>query len=99
MARIESIDRDIALTAAKYEAHIKDGLKLPSSSEAVADNKRRKWDCFHLATAVVRGCDALYSLDEAMLKRKNQFAIPNIAFLKPEPRGLLLPLMDLDENG
>ena len=90
LARIEGIDKDTALTAAKYEAQMLDLGKKASKAEVETDNKRRKWDCFHMATAVVKGCDVLYSLDEGMLKKKQQFAIPGIAFLHPEPRKLLL---------
>ena len=96
LARIEGIDRDIALTAAKFEAQILDAGKKPTKSEIETDNKRRKWDCFHMATAVVKGCDALYSMDDGMLKRKEQFAIPGIAFLYPRPKGLLLPFAESD---
>ena len=56
------------------------------------DNKRRKWDCFHIATAMVLGCRTLYALDEKMLRRKEDCGITRINFSKPVPTSLpLLP--------
>jgi predicted nucleic acid-binding protein len=81
IARIEGVSKEIALTAAKYEAHIVDHTS-PKDRE---DNKRRKWGCFHLATAAALGCTAFYSTDEKQLKRKGQFNIKGVAFLRPEP--------------
>src|SRR6516225_2989915 len=40
-ARIVGVTKDIALTAAKLEAQIKDD----AGKAAVEDNRRRKWDC------------------------------------------------------
>jgi len=82
IARIEGVTKEIALTAAKYEAHIKDDKNAPATEE----NKRRKWDCFHIATAMALKCTAFYSNDEGQLKRKGQFKITSMEFLKPEPR-------------
>jgi predicted nucleic acid-binding protein len=81
IARIEGVSKDIALTAAKYEAHIKDQTQPKDQKE----NHRRKWDCFHIATAMALNCSAFYSLDEGQLKRKGQFNISGMAFLKPVP--------------
>ena len=80
IARLEGVTKEIALTAAKYEAHIKDN----TVSADQEDNKRRKWDCFHIATAVALGCSAFYTVDEKQLKRKQQFNITSMAFLRPE---------------
>lgn len=82
LARIYTINREIALTAAKLEAQIID--RTPVKDQA--DNKRRKWDCFHIATAMVLGCQELYSLDEGMLKRKDQLGIKGVNFLLPAPK-------------
>jgi predicted nucleic acid-binding protein len=91
LSRILSITKDVALTAAKFEAAIKDdAAPRKANKEQEADNKRRKWDCFHIATALVNSCDALYSLHTKMLLRKQQFGITQMAFLKPEPKGLTL---------
>lgn len=81
LARIEGVTKEIALTAAKYEAHIKDQTQTADQE----DNKRRKWDCFHLATAVVLKCRVFYTLDNGQLKRKSQFALSGLEFLKPQP--------------
>jgi predicted nucleic acid-binding protein len=88
LARIEGITKDIALTAAKLEAHVIDQTKVKDRE----DNKRRKWDCFHVATAMEMGCRTFYAIDDKLLKRKDQLGITNIAFSKPVPRSLpLLP--------
>jgi predicted nucleic acid-binding protein len=81
IARIEGVTKEIALTAAKYEAHIKDQTKAADQQ----DNKRRKWDCFHIATAVALGCSTFYTADEKQLKRKQQFNVTGMTFLRPEP--------------
>ncbi|SRR6266852_4597064 len=87
LARIHGITKEIALTAAKLEAQVLDATK-PKDRE---ENRQRKWDCFHLATAMELGCRAFYSLDEKQLKRGERFCT-GIGFAKPAPRGLTLPL-------
>ncbi len=81
IARIEGVSKEIALTAAKYEAHIKDQTQTADNAE----NPRRKWDCFHIATAMALSCSAFYTADKKQLKRRQQFNISGMAFLKPEP--------------
>lgn len=71
LARIVGIDKNIALTAAKREAEIKDNAK----ETDVAEKRRRKWDCFHIATAQSLGCSVLYTTDKDLLKRKEQLGI------------------------
>jgi predicted nucleic acid-binding protein len=66
-ARIVGVTKDIALTAAKLEAQIKDD----AGKAAVEDNRRRKWDCFHIATALAHNCSVLYTTDEKLIKRQN----------------------------
>lgn len=83
LARIEGITRDVALTAAKIEAQILDVYK--SKEEKARDNKRRKWDCFHIATAQALKCSHLYSVDDGMLKRREQLGIRDVAFGRPRP--------------
>lgn len=80
LARIETITREIALLAAKIEAQLID--MLPKDQE---DNKRRKWDCFHIATVVQLGCGKLYAEDNKLLKRKAQLGL-SIDFLQPRPQ-------------
>ena len=88
LARIQNITKEIALTAAKLEAQIIDQTA-PKDRE---DNKRRKWDCFHVATAMELGCRTLYTSDDKMLKRKGHFGLAGMDFSKPISRGF--PLLD-----
>ena len=45
------------------------------STGTVDDNRRRKWDCFHLATAVTTECRTIYVLDDKFVTRKTQLAL------------------------
>jgi predicted nucleic acid-binding protein len=81
-ARIVGIGKDIALTAAKREAEIKDDAK-----SDVEDNRRRKWDCFHIATAQQHNCSTLYTTDNKLLKRQKQLGIVDVKFSLPVPIG------------
>ena len=87
LARIYSITREIALTCAKLEASMKDRMtKLALTEEQrIGLNRRRKWDCFHIATAMCLECTSLYSLDEGMLSRREQFSISTMQFQRPVP--------------
>jgi predicted nucleic acid-binding protein len=82
LARIHGLTKDMALTAAKFEAMLIDQTPVKERE----DNKRRKWDCFHIATAVELGCRTFYATDEKMLKRKEHFGITGMDFAKPSPR-------------
>ena len=92
LAKIESVTRDVALTAAKIEACVIEKSKNKTSKEKQEDNKRRKWDCFHIATAQCQQCDTLYSLDKGMLTRQALLGITKMQFLEPKPTSL--PLLD-----
>jgi predicted nucleic acid-binding protein len=81
-ARIVGISKDIALTAAKREAEIKDDAK-----SDVEDNRRRKWDCFHIATAQQHNCSVLYTTDKKLLNRQKQLGIVDVKFSVPMPIG------------
>jgi predicted nucleic acid-binding protein len=81
-ARIVGISKDIALTAAKREAEIKDDAK-----STVDDNRRRKWDCFHIATAQQHNCSVLYTTDKRLLNRQKQLGIVDVKFSLPMPTG------------
>ncbi|MBZ5525356.1 MAG: hypothetical protein LAP21_24275, partial [Acidobacteriia bacterium] len=59
--------------------------------ERICENRRRKWDCFHLATAQLLGCPELYSTDENLQKRPTQLGIATLKVLSPEPRRLRIP--------
>jgi predicted nucleic acid-binding protein len=80
------VTKDIALKAAKFEAQIIDQTAVKDRE----DNKRRKWDCFHIATALALGCDSFYTCDEKQLRRKDQFGIAGMEFLRPGPSSPLL---------
>jgi predicted nucleic acid-binding protein len=86
-ARIQTITREIALCAAQLEADILKKMKKAdlSEEERIGNNRRRKWDCFHIATALELHCRLLYSFDDKMLKRKNHLALPFLEFLEPLP--------------
>jgi len=72
LARIATVTRDIAMTAAKFEAVVLSAAKLSMTKpqyDQIADNRRRKFDCFHLATAVSLGCANFYAFDDKFEKR------------------------------
>jgi predicted nucleic acid-binding protein len=96
IARIYTVTKEIALTAAKYEAALKDitkaelakrDTKKPETEDEkldrICENRRRKWDCIHLATAKILGCEYLYSTDKALQKRPRQLGI-DMKVLSPE---------------
>jgi predicted nucleic acid-binding protein len=84
LARIVNMNKEIALTAAKLEAFIADDAKEKESDRIL--KQRRKWDCFHIATAQFYACSDLYTTDATMLGRGKQLDIGNMDFSKPEPR-------------
>jgi predicted nucleic acid-binding protein len=90
-SRIIGVNKDIALTAAKREAEIIDEAKAGSGA-TVEDNRRRKWDCFHIATAQYLGCSVLYTTDEKLAKRQKQLGLADIRILPPRPANLTLDL-------
>jgi len=96
IARICGVTKEIALTAAKSEAGLKDmadeelakrDTKRPETEEQrlerICENRRRKWDCFHLATAQEVGCAELYSTDKNFQKRPGQLGIRSLRVLDP----------------
>jgi|SRR5579862_3570308 len=86
LARIQGMTKDIALTAAKLEAHILDTVKPKERDAQMENNRRRKWDCFHIATAMDLHCQTLYSLDNGMLARKDHLTITSMEFCQPTPK-------------
>jgi predicted nucleic acid-binding protein len=109
LARIYSITKDIALTAAKREAELKDladeheskrdkskSLTREQEIEQKCENRRRKWDCFHIATAQVLGCSIMYCTDMKMQKRPHQLGIKNLEIVPPPEtlRQVKGPLLD-----
>ena len=86
MARIQTITREIALTAAKLEAQM---IDLTPQKDQI-ENRRRKWDCFHVATAMALGCSALYTTDRGMMAKQSRLKIHGIRFLEPLPQKMEL---------
>jgi predicted nucleic acid-binding protein len=88
LARIQTITREISLGSARLEAEII--LKMRpadlSEEERIGQNRRRKWDCFHIATALELNCRQLYTLDDKMINRKAHLDLPFCEFLLPTPR-------------
>ncbi len=92
LARIQTITRDISLTSARLEAEIIRNLRPQelTEEERVGQNRHRKWDCFHIATAIELGCTELYTLDGKMINRKAHLNLSSPAFLHPIPRRITL---------
>jgi predicted nucleic acid-binding protein len=86
MDRIQTITREIALTAAKLEAQM---IDLTPQKDQI-ENRRRKWDCFHIATAIALGCSVLYTTDQGMLAKQARLSIRGIRFMEPLPQKLEL---------
>lgn len=91
LARVTSITKGIALGAARLEARMIHSVRPRSAGERIMENRRRKWDCFHIATAVDRNCDVLYALDEKLLKKKEWLDVGALQFLTPRPGKPPLP--------
>ncbi len=58
----------------------------PDEAERVDDNRRRKWDYFHSATAMCLRCGTPYAVDPKLLRRKTQLSTGSVDFSEPEPR-------------
>jgi predicted nucleic acid-binding protein len=88
LARIQTITREISLTAARLEAEIIRNMRPNelTEEERIGQNRRRKWDCFHIATALELGCTHLYTLDQKMINRQTQLNLSSPAILHPTPR-------------
>jgi predicted nucleic acid-binding protein len=97
IARIYTVTKDVAMTAAKREAELKDLAERGSGKrgskravtpdeklERICENRRRKWDCFHLATAQITGCGELYTTDSKLQKRPELLGIKNLIALTPD---------------
>jgi predicted nucleic acid-binding protein len=88
LARIQTVTREISLTSAKLEAELLQKMHPGdlTDEERIGQNRRRKWDCFHIATALELNCQHLYTLDEKMLNRKQHLNLVFLEFLPPIPR-------------
>lgn len=87
LARIQGISREIALGAARIEARMID-----TDAQIAGENKRRRWDCFHIATALELKCRILFTTDVSMLALKDRLGIASMDFSRPEPRNRELEL-------
>jgi len=85
LSSVHGITKTTAMTAAKLEAGIVDNAKEDQYK------RRRKWDCFHVATAMELACTVLYTWDKEMLGRGQQLGISGIEFLEPQPSNKELP--------
>jgi len=85
------------LTAAKREAELKDltdkhrAKRSKNKAETedekldrICENRRRKWDCFHIATAQHIGCGELYTTDTDLQKRPKQLGLRGRKALTPD---------------
>lgn len=93
LARIYGVTKDVALTAAHREAELKDLADKSSGNhesedeklERICANRRRRWDCFHIATAQALGCSTMYSTDDKLQKRPQQLGIKDLKIVAPKP--------------
>lgn len=106
LARVYGITKDVALTAAHREAELKDISEPQQKSgketedqkiERICENRRRRWDCFHIATAQALGCSVMYSTDEKLQARPKQLGLRDLKIVPPQPtppsiKGPLFPL-------
>jgi predicted nucleic acid-binding protein len=90
-ARIYGITKDVALRAAELEAAMLERTRKLTKEQRKALSPRRKWDCFHIATAIEMRCRWLYSLDPGMLRCRQLIdAKHSLDFLEPRPsKGML----------
>jgi len=97
IARVYTLTKEVALTAAKREAELKDMAekhaakrsgKKPETDEQklerICENRRRKWDCLHIATAQLIGCAELYTTDKDLQKRPSQLGIRSLKAVTPD---------------
>ncbi|ERR1700722_277900 len=103
LARIYAVTKDVALTAAHREAELKDisdkqqgaGKETEDQRiERICANRKRRWDCFHIATAQVIGCSVMYSTDCKLQDRPIQLGIKDLKIVPPlpTPRSIKGPL-------
>jgi predicted nucleic acid-binding protein len=113
IARVYNLTKEIAMTAAKIEAQLKDiadaeaskrdkskPLTVQEQIDQACENRRRKWDCFHIATALVLECYVMYSTDQKLQKRPKQLGLKNLKIIPPPEamRTISGPLIDATEN-
>lgn len=87
--RIYGVNREIVLIAAQLEAQILDRAKATAKEkpERQQENKRRKMDCFHIATALHLNCHRLYSFDPHFESYATLPIVRSLTIAKPKPKG------------
>lgn len=96
IAKIYAVTKNVALTSAKREAGLKDMTEREESKrdktkpetreqmiERICENRRRRWDCFHIATAEAIGCSEMYSTDDKLQKRPGQLGLKSLRIIPP----------------
>lgn len=111
LARIYTITKDVALTAAHREAELKDLAEKDRAKskketqdetlERICENRRRRWDCFHIATAQTLGCSVMYSTDTKLQERPRQLGLKDLKIVPPKPTepSIRGPLFSEKESG
>ena len=86
LARIHGMTLGISLRAAELEAELIKRMQGVPKGERKAFSQRRKWDCFHIATAIEMHCRSIYSLDIGMLNCKGLISGKHsLTFSEPKP--------------
>ena len=87
--RIYGVNREIVLIAAQLEAQILDRARSAAreKSERQEENKRRKMDCFHIATALHLDCHRLYSFDPHFESYGKLPMVRSLSIFRPRPKG------------
>ena len=96
IARVYGITKEVALTAAKNEATLRDLADQDAATrdprkpeteaqklEKICRNRRRKWDCFHIAAAQHIGCQEFYTTDADLLKCPDRLGIRSLRAMPP----------------
>ncbi len=96
-ARIYSMDKAIALAAARLEANVRDFFQEKDEDTQEAKHRRR-WDCIHLATAQVLGCQTFYAYDKHFYTRGKQLDLGSLQITRPTATQPLLPLQATQIN-
>lgn len=96
-ARIYSMDKPIAVAAARMEANIRDMFKQRDEGQQEAKHRRR-WDCIHLATAQVLGCRDFYAFDKHFFTREKQLDLGSLRVRPPTSSKPQLPLKAAQSN-
>ena len=93
-AHVEGITPEIALTTAKFEAFLLDSAATLDDGQKAKENKRRRWDIFHVATALSLKCSVFYCSDDDFRNMQKRLGVTSMNFLEPRPENLPLDLRD-----